>query len=136
MDKEIEYNEIIAKEKPKRLKSLLVFKIIGTIAYSLATIPFVIFIISMLVDLAGSEDGLGKGIGKALFIILVVSFAAICALIYLVPIILGIVGLIRTKKKLEKGKRTGNIVYFTLMISVPVVSLVLEICSAFLTYLI
>lgn len=131
MDNNLE-NNVLIEEKPKKLKSLLVFKIVGTALYSLVTIPFVVFVVSMLVDLSKEEEGLGLGIGKALAVVFFLLGTIICAIFYLAPIILGIIGIIRTSKKLEKGKRAGNLVWFILMIAVPIVSLVLEVASIFL----
>ncbi len=131
MDNNLE-NNVLVEEKPKKLKSLLVFKIVGTALYSVVTIPFVVFIISMLVDLSKEEDGLGLGIGKAVAIILFAIGSAICLIVYITPVVFGIIGLLRTVKKLEKGKRAGNMAWFISMIALPVISLALEIGSIFL----
>lgn len=131
MDNNLEKN-LLTEEKPKRLKSLLVFKIVGMSLYFLVTIPFVAFIIAMLVDLSKAEDGLGLGIGKALAVVFFALGSIVCAIFYLAPIILGIIGLICTSKKLEKGKRAGNLVWFILMIAIPLVSLAFEVASIFL----
>ncbi|MBO5338776.1 MAG: hypothetical protein J6A96_03655 [Clostridia bacterium] len=131
MDNNLE-NNVLIEEKPKKLKSLLVFKIVGTVLYSLSTIPFVAFAIIMLVEILNAKNNMDAGINKVVAIVGLLLGAIACAIFYLAPIILGIIGLIRTSKKLEKGKRAGNFVWFILMIAVPVVSLVLEVASIFL----
>lgn len=131
MDNNLE-NNVLIEEKPKKLKSLLVFKIVGTALYFLSTIPFVAFAIIMLVEILNAKNNMDAGINKIVAIVGFLLGAIACAIFYLAPIILGIIGLIRTSKKLEKGKRAGNFVWFILMIAVPIVSLVLEVVSIFL----
>lgn len=128
-------NEIMMKIA-KKPKLLTVLKIVGSIIYGVITVAYITFFLVFFIDIASSEEGLGKGIGAALFIIIMAVSACACAVAYIAPIALGIVGLVATKKRLLAGQRRGSTIYFIIMIALPVLTLALEFGAIFLIKLI
>ena len=128
-------NEIMMKIA-KKPKLLTVLKIVGSIIYGVITVAYITFFLVFFIDIASSEEGLGKGIGAVLFIVIMVASVCVCAVAYIAPIVLGIVGLVATKKRLMAGQRRGSAIYFIIMIALPVLTLALEFGAIFLIKLI
>ena len=91
-------------------------KIVGTVFYSIITVPLLIILFTSIPSLAGPNDG-WNALGG---VILMVYTSLIAFALYLVPIILGIIGLCKNKKSQDQSKTKCNKIYFIFMIVLPV----------------
>lgn len=113
--------------KTKSEKMLLAFKITGTVIYALMTLLLVyVFIDALPSNQEVTEGQIDlSGLGFALTVIV---FSIVGFFVYLVPTILGIIGAI-TSKRLSMGK--GNVIYFSIMASLPMITEILFFCTLF-----
>lgn len=103
----------------KRQRANLILKIIGTVIYVLITAFLMIMFFSVLKDKNENLNGWALGAAISLIITMIVSIG------YILPIGLGILGLI-ILKKIEKKQSKA---YFIFMIIVPLLTVVLNYLS-------
>ena len=103
----------------KRQRANLILKIIGTAIYVLITAFLIIMLVSVLGDKNENLNGWALGAAISLIITMIVSIG------YVLPIGLGIVGLIVLRKTEEKKSKA----YFIFMIIVPLLTVVLNYLS-------
>ena len=106
----------------KKKKAIKAFKIVGSIIYILTTAFLIIMLSAVISDMKADKDLWELGGALSMAITLIASIA------YIIPMVLGIIG-VRFAKKLEMN---GSRVFCTLMIFVPLVTA----CANFVTYLI
>lgn len=108
----------------KMPKKITVFKIVGTALYALTTIAMAIILIWSIPQ-NDSWDKLGY--------VLVVIVFCLCALLpYVASTVLGVLGLVYTKKQVPEEKKKGNKIYFVLMMVLPLVTDALFFSTLFL----
>ena len=98
-----------------------VLKIIGTAVYAIVTI----FLIVLLATYHPGDDQSWAKLG---FVLVVIVYSLVALAVYSIPIILGIVGAIISKKRQDKK----SIIYFVVMIFLPLVTDALFFCTLFL----
>ena len=106
----------------KKKTYIKTFKIIGTIIYALATIFLIIMLSAVISDMKADKDLWELGGAISMIVTLTASIA------YILPIILGGVG-IHFSKKLEDKKSK---LFFIFMICMPILTAI----ANFVTYLI
>ena len=111
-------DEIEHRGKKKAIK---VLKIIGTVIYAIVAVFLLVLFLTSYPTIEDGWDRLGYVLG-----VIIYSIIALC--IYAIPIIMGIVGTILSKKAEDKK----SIIYFIFMIVLPIVTVVLFFCSAYL----
>ncbi len=101
-------------------------KIIGAVFYTVVTLPLLAILFWSIPSLLGSDIG-WNALGG---VILMVYTSVIAFTLYLVPIIIGVVGLCKNKNVLEIEQAKRNKRHFVLMIILPILTTLLN----FLTY--
>ena len=93
----------------KKIKTL---KIVGAIIYAIVTIILVSILIASIPK-EGGLDVLG-------YVLVVIVYCLIALGFYLAPMIIGIVGIVLTKKHLPNELQKSNVTYFSFMIALPI----------------
>lgn len=106
----------------KKKTAIKAFKIVGTIIYALATIFLIIMLSAVISDMRADKDLWELGGVISMVVTLIASIA------YILPIILGGIGIHFSKKLEDKKSR----MFFIFMICVPIVTAI----ANFVTYLI
>lgn len=104
----------------KKSTALKVLKIVGTVFYVLITAALVALLITSF-----PKD---NGWDKLGFVLVVIVYSLIGLGAYLIPIVIGIIGAIKSRRREE----VGSMIYFIVMIILPLVTDALFFCSLFL----
>ena len=108
----------------KGLRKFTIMKVVGTIVY-LATTA----VLAVVIALSFPEDG--KGLDVLAFLIVIIAYCLVGLLIYLVPMILGIVGIVLSKR-IKDEKERPSITYFAFMIALPILTVAILFSTIFL----
>lgn len=103
-------------------------KIVGTVFYGIITLPLLLVLFWSIPSLLGKDIG-WNALGG---VILMVYTSAIAFILYLTPIIIGIVGLCKNKNVLELEQAKRNKRHFVLMIILPILTTLLNFLSYYL----
>ena len=103
-------------------------KIVGTVFYGIITLPLLAILLWSIPSLLGKDIG-WNALGG---VILMVYTSIIAFILYLVPIILGIVGLCKNKSVLELDQAKHNKRYFIFMIILPIFTTLLNFVTYYL----
>ena len=110
----------------KKRKILKILKITALVFYILVTAVLLMFLIPNLPVMLGEKD-LGAALGGA--ILMIVSL--IVSAVYLIPIGIGIGGLIASRN-FEGDEKKKNRLHFTLFINIPLITAFLNFLAYFL----
>lgn len=103
-------------------------KIVGTVFYLITTVPLLIILFLSMPQLLGKDIG-WNALGG---VILMVYTSIIAFALYLIPIILGIIGLCKNKNVSEETPYKNNKLYFVLMIVLPIITTIINFISYYL----
>lgn len=106
----------------KKKNAIKIFKIVGTIIYALTTIFLIIMLSTFISDMVANVDLWKLGGAISMIITLIASIA------YIIPIVLGIIGVSFSKRPEDRKSK----LYFIFMILVPVITAIVNL----VTYLI
>lgn len=107
-------------------KSLKGFKITSLVIYIIVTVILLLFLVPAIPDLISDEDGWAALGG----VLLMVVSLCIC-IAYIIPVILSIVGLVKTKQ-LEGEEKTKNKIQFILLLIAPLLTTLFNFLAYFL----
>ena len=107
-------------------KSLKGFKITGLVIYIIVTVILLLLLIPAIPDLISEEDGFAALGG----VLLMVVSLCIC-IAYIIPVILAIIGLIKTKK-LEGDEKKKNKIQFIILLVTPLLTTLFNFLAYFL----
>ncbi|MBE6673878.1 MAG: hypothetical protein E7596_02085 [Ruminococcaceae bacterium] len=105
----------------KKIKAL---KIAGTIIYAIVTIILVSVLVASI-----PKDG---GLDVLGYVLVVIVYCLIALVAYIAPMVIGIVGIVLTKRHVSGEKQKANMTYFILMVALPIFTDGLCICTLFL----
>ncbi|MBO5286928.1 MAG: hypothetical protein J6B34_02260 [Clostridia bacterium] len=113
----------------KSLKTAKVLKFVGTIVYVAMT---VFLVVALIYSIPRPDPDAEIDLSKLGYVLAVIIYSIVGFFVYLIPTILGIVGIFITRKKIPEEKKRSNAIYFTLMATLPLLTDALCFCTIFL----